>query len=166
MPERNRVNRPARLKLVPIGLREANRFVGIEHRHLDEVRGHKFSLGAMLGDRLVGVCIVARTTAAGLHSPLRAEITRLATDGSPNACSFLAARAKRVVQAMGYVSLKTYTRTDESGASLRAVGACCEAELKARSWATSNKKRRRADKSKPSPRLRWELLAHAEALGA
>jgi hypothetical protein len=153
----------SRLALVPLGLREANRFVGIEHRHLSAVIGCKFALGAEVGGKLVGVVIVARTTAAGLHSPLRAEVTRLATDGTFNACSFLYQRAKRVCQAMGYTSLKTYTRTDESGASLRAIGACCEAELKARSWAKSNRKRTRADQSEPAPRLRWELLDRGAA---
>lgn len=152
-----------RLTLVPLGLREANRFVGLEHRHHGPVRGYKFALGATLGGNLVGVVIVARTTAAGLHGPLRAEVTRLATDGTFNACSFLYQRAKRVVQAMGYTSLKTYTRTDESGASLRAIGACCEAELKARSWAKANRKRTRTDKSEPSPRRRWELLQRGVA---
>ena len=111
------------LVLVPLGLREANAFVGIEHRHVGEVVGHKFSIGAIRNGALVGVAIVARTTAAGLHSPLRAEVTRLCTDGTRNACSFLYQRARRVCQAMGYVSVKTYTRTDESGASLRAIGA-------------------------------------------
>jgi hypothetical protein len=148
----------SRLVLVPIGLREANRFIGIEHRHLGPVRGYKFAIGAAVDGKLVGVAIVARTVAAGLHQPWRAEVTRLATDGTFNACSFLYQRAKRVVQAMGYTSLITYTRTDESGASLLAIGACCEAELKARSWAKSNKKRTRADNSAPARRRRWELL--------
>lgn len=143
----------------PIGLREANAFVGIEHRHNQPVRGYKFALAAYMGGgKMVGVVIVGRTIAAGLHGPLRAEVTRLATDGTFNACSFLYQKAKRVVQAMGYVSLKTYTRTDESGASLRAIGACCEAEIKARSWAKSNRKRTRIDQSEPAPRYRWELL--------
>jgi hypothetical protein len=148
----------SRLTLVPLGLREANHFVGLEHRHCMPVRGYKFALGALLGGALVGVVIVARTTARGLHSPLRAEITRLATDGTRNACSFLYQRAKRAVQAMGYTSLKTYTRTDESGASLRAIGACCEAEIEARSWKQSSRKRLREDRSTPARRYRWELL--------
>jgi hypothetical protein len=151
----------SRLVLVPIGLKEANRFVGLEHRHHGPVRGYKFALGAAVDGTLVGVVIVARTIAAGLHSPSRAEVTRLATDGSFNACSFLYQRARRVVQAMGYTSLKTYTRTDESGASLRAIGACCEAELKARSWAKANRKRQRTDKSEPAARYRWELIRGA-----
>ena len=148
----------SRLRLVPLTLKEANRFVGLEHRHNGPVVGYRFALGAMLGDRLVGVVIVGRTIAAGLHDPLRAEVTRLATDGTRNACSFLYQKAKRAVQAMGYVSLKTYTRTDESGASLRAIGACCEAELAARSWAKANKKRQREDQTEAVPRYRWELL--------
>jgi hypothetical protein len=147
-----------RLACRPVTLRVANRFVGIEHRHLGKVPGCKFALGAWSGDKMVGVA-----TARLLNDPLRAEITRLATDGTFNACSFLYSRSKRVVQAMGFTSLKTYTRTDESGASLRAICACCEAELKARSWAKSNKKRKRTDRSVPAPRYRWELLPKAAA---
>ena len=152
-----------RLTLVPLGLDEANEFVGLEHRHNKQVRGYKFALGAMKAGVLVGVVIVARTTGRGLHSSMRAEVTRCATNGAANACSFLYGRARRVVQAMGYTSLKTYTRTDESGASLRAIGACCEAELKARSWAKSSKRRSRRDQSKPAARYRWELIAERAA---
>lgn len=147
-----------RLTLRPVGLREANAFVGVQHRHLSAVRGHKFSLGAYSGDRLVGVVVVGRTIARGLHSPLRAEVTRLATDGTFNACSFLYQRARRVVQAMGYTSLKTYTRVDESGASLFAIGAKQSEPLPPRSWEKCSKKRLRTDKSDPVWRYRWELL--------
>ncbi len=147
-----------RLVLVPLILEEANAFVGLEHRHNAPVIGSKFALGATVGGHLVGVAIVARTTARGLHHPRRCEVTRCCTDGTFNSCSFLYQKARRAAQAMGYLSCKTYTRTDESGASLRAIGACCEAEIKARSWAKSSKSRPRADKSEPSPRYRWELL--------
>lgn len=149
-----------RLRHRPITLKDANAFIGVEHRHCGPVVGYKFALGAWLtgGGNMVGVVIVARTTARELHSPLRAEVTRLATDGTRNSCSFLYQKAKRVAQAMGYTSLITYSRTDESGASLRAIGACCEAELEARSWAEHSKARPRRDKSKPAARYRWELL--------
>lgn len=143
----------------PITLKEANRFVGLEHRHNQPVRGHRWSLAAYIDGRIVGVIIVGRTIAAGLHDDRRAEVLRLATDGTRNACSFLYRRAKRVAQAMGYVSLITYTRADESGSSMRAIGACCVAEIEARSWATSNRKRVRVDRTEPTRRRRWELLA-------
>lgn len=148
-----------------IAIREAQRFVGIEHRHNKPPLGGFFALGAYLGSRCVGVAVVGRATGrwTGPQIGRRCEVTRLATDGTANACSFLYGKCRRVVQALGYVSCKTYTRTDESGASLRAIGACCEAELKARSWAKSNKKRIRTDQSEPSARFRWELLPGAAA---
>lgn len=149
----------SRLTHGPVTLKEANSFVGREHRHVGPVVGHRFALGAWLGDRIVGVIIVGRTTARELSAPLRAEVTRLATDGTANACSFLYQKARRVVQSMGYTSLVTYTRTDESGASLRAIGAMLEAETPARSWARSSVARPRLDKSQPSARWRWELSA-------
>jgi hypothetical protein len=64
---------------------------------------------------------------------------------------------------MGYTSCKTYTRTDESGASLRAIGACCEKEITARSWAKHSKKRPRTESTETVARYRWELLSGAAA---
>lgn len=148
-----------------VALDVAKRFVGIEHRHNKPPVGGFFALGAFAGDKLVGVAVVGRATGrwAGPQIGSRCEVTRLATDGTPNSCSFLYGKCRRVVQALGYVSCKTYTRTDESGASLRAIGACCEATLKARSWKESNKKRKRVDQTEPTTRYRWELLAEIAA---
>lgn len=143
----------------PITLKEANRFVGLEHRHNKEVRGMRWALAAYVDEKMVGVVIVGRTTAAGLHHPLRAEVTRMATDGTRNACSYLYGAATRVARAMGYRSLITYTRQDESGSSLRAVGAKIVAELEPRSWEKSNRKRIRVDQTEPVARYRWELMA-------
>jgi hypothetical protein len=90
----------SRLVLVPLDLKIANRFVGIEHRHMGPKRGHKFSLGATLNGSLVGVVIVAKATGRwSKRKPPRLEVARLATDGTFNACSFLYQRAKRVVHA-------------------------------------------------------------------
>ncbi|MGY0466755.1 XF1762 family protein [Kitasatospora sp. cg17-2] len=50
------------------------------------------------------------------------EVTRVATDGTSNACSKLYAAAWRATSALGYTRLVTYTRADETGASLRAAG--------------------------------------------
>ena len=44
-----------RLRAVPVDLDEANAFVGKLHRHHKPVIGHKFSIGAVLGDEIVGV---------------------------------------------------------------------------------------------------------------
>jgi hypothetical protein len=146
-----------------IALNDAKAFVGIEHRHNEPPVGAFFALGAFVGEKLVGVAVVGRTNGRwkGPAVGFRCEVTRLATDGTANSCSFLYGKCRRVVQALGYKSCKTYTRTDESGASLRAIGACCEARLKARSWAESNKKRKRTDRTEPTTRYRWELLPGA-----
>jgi DNA adenine methylase len=146
------------LRQRPLSIADANDFVGLEHRHCGEVVGGKFAIGAFDGDILRGVAIVGRTTDRALHDPVRAEVTRLATDGTFNTCSFLYAKARRVAQAMGYESLKTYNLADESGSSLKAVGACCEADLEARSWSKASKSRPREDKSTPAARRRYELI--------
>ncbi len=43
------------LEIVPITLKEANQFVQDHHRHHGPVTGHKFSIAASDGERIVGV---------------------------------------------------------------------------------------------------------------
>lgn len=50
------------------------------------------------------------------------EVTRCATDGTKNACSFLYGLATDVARALGFVAIITYTLKEEGGASLRALG--------------------------------------------
>lgn len=78
-----------KLHHVRIGLDEANAFVAKHHRHHQPVVGHVFSLGAVLGDDIVGVAIVGRPVSRFRDDGLTAEVTRLCTDGTRNACSFL-----------------------------------------------------------------------------
>src|SRR6476646_10407315 len=56
-PSRDSVTR---LRIVPLTLSEANGAVARWHRHHKPVRWHTFSLGAMVGDDLVGATIVFR----------------------------------------------------------------------------------------------------------
>jgi hypothetical protein len=84
--------------------------------------GHKFSLGVADAEVLVGVAIVGRPVARLLDDGLTLEVTRVATDGSQNACSLLYAAAWQASKALGYRRLITYTQDGESGASLRAAG--------------------------------------------
>jgi hypothetical protein len=72
-----------------LDLGEANAFVREYHRHHKPVIGHLFSIGAALDGVIVGVAIVGRPVARGRDDGVTAEITRLATDGTRNACSFL-----------------------------------------------------------------------------
>ncbi|MEU5307113.1 XF1762 family protein [Streptomyces noursei] len=111
------------LSICPLSFRHACEVVDAMHRHHRRPQGHKFSLGAITasGD-LVGVAIVGRPVARAFDDGVTVEVTRLATDGTRNACSLLYAAAWRTAKAAGYHRIITYTQEGESGASLRAVG--------------------------------------------
>ena len=66
--------------------------------------------------------MVGRPVSRMLDNGTTAEVIRVATDGTRNACSFLYGASKRAAQALGYRKVLTYTLAYESGASLRAVG--------------------------------------------
>ena len=118
------------LRIAPVTLAAANAFVARLHRHNKPVVGHRFSVGCEAqirmadGDswQLVGVAIVGRPIAPRLDDGKAAEITRLCTDGTRNACSMLYGAARRAARALGYAPIYTYTLPDEGGASLRAAG--------------------------------------------
>lgn len=146
------------MMLVPISIAEASRFVLHHHRHHRPPRGALFALGAELDGVLVGVAIVGRPP-RGLQDGRTVEVTRLCTDGTKNACSFLYGRARRAARALGYTKVITYTRQDEPGASLRGAGFEQEALLDARSWAEDSVARIRHDRSTPAARVRWGATA-------
>ncbi|GAA2692062.1 XF1762 family protein [Nonomuraea recticatena] len=110
------------LRLEPVTFAQACAFVDEQHRHHRAPRGHKFSIGAAQGERLVGVAIVGRPVARHYDTGRALEVTRVATDGTRNACSTLLSAAWRAGRALGYERMITYTRSDEDGASLRAAG--------------------------------------------
>jgi len=129
------------LALQPITFRAACAFVAKLHRHNKPPRGHKFSIAAVSGPEIVGVCMVGRPIARALDNGLTAEINRTCTDGTRNANSMLYGAAARACKAMGYRRVITYTQAEEGGASLRAAGFIKVKELPARgSWAASSVK--------------------------
>lgn len=91
------------------------------HRHHTKVQGHRFSLGAELDGKLVGVAIVGRPV-GGQHQGDWLEVTRLCTDGTKNACSFLYSAAVRAGRALGFSRVQTYILDSEPGTSLLAAG--------------------------------------------
>lgn len=112
------------LRLIPVSFPDAAAYVTEWHRHHPRPpRGHKFSLGVLdIDGLLVGVAIVGRPNARALDDGRTLEVTRLATDGTRNACSRLYGAAWRAGRALGYDRLVTYTQDGETGASLRAAG--------------------------------------------
>lgn len=146
-----------KLAVVPITLEEANVFVVRHHRHHGEVVGHKFSLGAVLGDGIVGIVIVGRPVARHRDDGLTLEVTRLCTDGTRNACSFLYGAAARAAFALGYRRIGTYILASETGASLRACEWRLVGEVRGRSWSCPS--RPRVDTHPTEDKLLWECVA-------
>lgn len=151
------VDTPTTMELRPISIRDAMTVVTALHRHLERPTGAKLALSAFHGGQLVGVALVGRPVSrvTQRREPLTAEVIRVATDGTPNACSFLYARAKRAAQALGFVRVLTKTLPEESGASLRAVGATFIGMSKGGQWDRVN--RERAFTEHDQPKMRWEL---------
>jgi hypothetical protein len=133
---------------------DAAAFVSLHHRRHTPPVGHLFSIGAFDDDRICGVAIVGRPVARARQDGFTAEVTRLCTDGTRNACSFLLGRAAKAALALGYRRIGTYTLASEGGTSLRAAGWRTIGEVRGRSWDTPS--RRRNDKTEVSDRLLWE----------
>lgn len=143
-----------KLQAIPMDLEGANEFVSRHHRHHTPVVGHKFSIGAALDAALVGVVIVGRPVSRRRDDGDTLEVTRLATDGTKNACSFLYGAAARAAFALGFRRIGTYIRADEPGTSLNAAGWRMIGETPGRSWSVPSRPRK--DKTDLIPRLLFE----------
>ena len=106
----------------PTTLKQANAYIGEFHRHHKAVVGHRWSFGVEHAGKLVGVVIVGRPVAPKTAQYTVAEVTRLCTDGTKNACSFLYASAARIAKEMGFSLIQTFILPTESGTSLKAAG--------------------------------------------
>lgn len=134
------------MKIVPIELRTANELVAQWHRHHQPVQGHRFSLGLEGDDgKLHGAVVVGRPVARMVNPRTTAEVTRLVTDGTKNACSMLYGAAAKSAKAMGYERIQTYILDTESGVSLRASGWEYEGFAGGGQWKHTDGKPRRTD---------------------
>jgi hypothetical protein len=126
------------MRVRPLTLRQANDLVARLHRHHKPVVGHRFSIGCEVDGKLVGAAIVGRPVAAKGDTNERqydiASVTRLVTDGTKNACSFLYAAAARAARELGYEEAETFILDEETGVSLKAAGWEFVSYTPARSW--------------------------------
>lgn len=144
------------LRLMPITWREARDFIEEHHRHSVVPQGGKFAVAAVLDDRVVGVAVAGRPVSRILDDGYTLEVTRVATDGTRNACSFLYGAVRRAGRAMGYLRFVTYTLPGEGGASLRASGWTLAEEVgRGGSWDCPSRPRVN-NQDQRELRLRWE----------
>lgn len=145
------------LKPIPLTREQANAHIREHHRHHKPVVGDRFRIGAVLAGVLVGVCVVGRPVARGCDPYTVAEVTRLCTDGTKNACSFLYSRAARIAREFGFNSIQTYILESESGDSLKAAGWEYVYTTRGGEWKHSDGKPRRNDQ--PSePKQLWRKV--------
>ena len=146
-----------RLTVVPVDWQMARAFIADFHRHHRPPIGHKFSLGVAVDGVLCGVAVVGRPVARHLQAGGQTlEVTRTATDGTPNANSALYGACWRAAKAMGYTRLVTYTQQGEGGISLTAAGWSVVAERPAHAGWDRPSRRRDLTGTENIPRTLWE----------
>jgi hypothetical protein len=141
-----------KLTVVPVTIKQAKAYVALHHRHLPVVGWGRFAVGVAVDEQLVGVGIVGNGPAAWEGSR-RALITRVATDGTRNACSAIYGALCRAARALGYLEAWTYTLPSEPGTSLRAAG--FEPAGMTRGGEHDRVGRPRAPARHPEPKRRW-----------
>jgi hypothetical protein len=142
------------LRAVPMAFTDAAKFVLELHRHHTPPIGHKFSIGAVDNEELVGVVIV-RPVSRHRDDGTTLEVTRLCTNGHRNACSFLYGRAAKAAFALGYTRIGTYILKSEPGTTLKAAGWQLIGETPGKSWSVPS--RQRTDKHPIEPKLLFQM---------
>lgn len=148
------------LELVNIDLTDAKRFVREHHRHNKKMTGWKFGVGLSNGE-LRGVAVFSRPISIEIQQaePRTGEIIRVCTIGDKNANSRLYAAICRAAAALGWLEAITYTKPDESGASLRAAGFTPdEGEFGSRpgqQWHSRVQRLWDDDEDTSGPKIRW-----------
>lgn len=148
----------SKLALTPTNLSDANQFVEVVHRHHGKVTGHRFSSGVEDDTgKLRGVMSMGRAVARKTDQKAVLEVTRVATDGCANACSFLYGAACRIHRVHGFQYAQTFTLLDEPGTSLIAAGwkPVGITQSSRKGWNVPTRGRD-ATKSPTGPKVRWE----------
>jgi len=146
-----------RLSIVPCTITEAKEYIGRVHRHHRPPVSGLFAVAVAVDIEVVGVAVVGRPVARMASDGWTAEVTRVATDGTRNACSMLYGACWRAARALGWRKLITYTLPEEGGSSLRGSGARLLGEAGGGTW--SREKRPRVDMHPTQVKMKWEWTA-------
>lgn len=112
-----------RLLIRPCTLKRAHQYVKRHHRHHEPKPGGLWACAVMdaKSGLVYGVAVVGIADAPALNDGRTIEMTRSATDGTPNACSCLLGAVGRYAR-LWKLRAVTYTLPDEGGISLKAAG--------------------------------------------
>lgn len=116
----------SRLRIEPISRGDARAYVRVWHRthgrKLPAADMARFAVSADADEEIHGVALLGLPVSRMLAKRGWLEITRVASDGTPNACSALLGACAREARWRGAPVVVTYTLEDEPGTSLRAAG--------------------------------------------
>lgn len=159
------------LRIVPVFIKVAKKFVWKHHRHSIPPVGSIFQVGLNQGDEdnLVGVAICGRPTAQKIDYTVVLEVYRnCVKENIDNGCSKLYGVCARIAKEMGYKKIITFTKMSEPGTSLKASGWFIEAEnvgcKNGKSWNSSGDRiRTNIDlfgnkKYSDEPKRRWAKI--------
>lgn len=137
-------------------MKKAKPLVDELHSHNDAPVGGIVAVAAYDAGRLCGVGFLGRPVARMLDDGMAVEITRVATDRTPNACSALYGALARAAKALGLNPVISYTLAHEAGTCLAAAGFVRVADVPAQaSW--DRPSRRRVNGSRPTcDKVRWQ----------
>jgi hypothetical protein len=142
------------IKVIPLELKEANVFVAENHRHHDPVKRDKWRFGVVDDTgKIIGVLHAGRPLSRYLCDGKTIEILRCCSDGTPNLCSFMLGRARKIAKTMGYSKIISYILDTESGTSYKAAGWHKEADVRGQSW--HSEKRPRQTTAPVCNKQRW-----------
>lgn len=151
------------MRLAPLMLSEARRFIAEHHRHSGPPCGWRFGVSLREGEEIVGVGIAEIPRARMLNDGETIEITRVCTLGQHNGCSRLYGALCKAAKALGYRRVVTYTLASEPGSRVRAAGFDRVADLDPRrpsdwQFAVSHRQCGFWDEQdhEPQKRVRWE----------
>ena len=146
------------LRCIPLTLKDANKFVNQYHRHNKDCRGHRFSIGAIYKNELVGVAIIGRPIARKIDQKVIAEVLRncVKPDAPKGTCSFLYAKAIQAWQVLGGKKIITYTLETEKGSSLKAVSFKEVSKTPVFKYGWTNRKNRILPETQKVRKVRWE----------
>lgn len=146
--------------VVPLTLPVANEVIERIHRHHGKMPGGFawWACGAVAGGELVGVALAGRPTNRNNDDGQTVEVMRVATDGTPNACSALYGACARAAKAIGAARIITYILESETGASLRGAGWIREADGIESWWSRGLSRTPAVDRPHMTERkVRWAL---------
>jgi hypothetical protein len=138
-------------------IKDAKRYVRAHHRTHRPPAGGLFALAVAVGGRICGVAIVGRPISRirQANEPYTVELTRCATDGTPNANSMLYRAAWRATRALGWRRLITKTLPEESGVGPKAAGYRNLGVVSGGKW--SRESRPRLDDHPTGDKVLWDI---------